>query len=257
MTLPETRPGSVPRSERPPLDYRTDYQSFSRADRFVVPLLDSRMRELFGKYAVSTTGPRRALDVGCGGQPLRPMVEASGYSYASLDTRQNKQGTVDWIACIDEPLPVGLLSQGPFQFVLCTEVLEHVADWRPAFENLASLMSHGGHLLITCPFFYPLHEEPHDFWRPTHHAIRHFAGQSGLLVVECARAGSPWDVLGTLLGAARLRSNDSSLVARMTAKTAAVAQSILYRLLSSKVLHKHVNCDSPLYLSNVAILTKP
>ncbi len=60
------------------------------------------------------------------------------------------------IACIDEPLPAELLNQGPFQFVLCTEVLEHVADWPMAFKNLASLMSSGGHLLITCPFFYPV-----------------------------------------------------------------------------------------------------
>ena len=167
------------------------------------------------------------------------------------------QGTVDLIACIDEPLPAELLNQGPFQFVFCTEVLEHVADWPMAFKNLASLMGKGGHLLITCPFFYPLHEEPYDFWRPTHHAIRYFAEQSGLLMVECSRAGDTWDVLGTLLGAARLKSNDSSLIARIAAKTAIIAQRVFYQLLTSETLQKYVNCESPLYLSNIAILTKP
>ena len=76
-------------------------------------------------------------------------------------------------------------------------------------------------------------------------------------MVECSRAGGTWDVLGTLLGAARLKSNDSSLIARIAAKTAIIAQRVFYQLLTSETLQKYVNCESPLYLSNIAILTKP
>ena len=244
-------------NERPALSYRTNYESFSREDRFVVPLLDNNIRELFQRYATSQAGPHRVLDVGCGGQPFRGIVEHSGYRYMSLDTRQNKQGTVDIIACIDEPLPAALLEQSPFQFVFCTEVLEHVADWPIAFKNLASLMSKGGHLLITCPFFYPLHEEPYDFWRPTHHAIRHFAEESGLRIVECRSAGGPWDVLGTLLGGVRLKSRDSRLFAKIAAGAAILAHKVCYRLLSSGTLQEYVNCDSHLYLSTIVIAEKP
>ena len=53
---------------------------------------------------------------------------------------------------------------------------------------------------MTCPMFYPLHEEPYDFWRPTLHALDYFARRAGLRVVERQGAGDAWDILGTLLG---------------------------------------------------------
>ena len=90
-----------------------------------------------------------------------------GFDYTGADVQQNKAATVDFVAAIDQPLPPQLAGAGPFDFIVCTEVLEHVADWEMAFRNLRSLLAPGGRLLITCPHFYPLHETPHDYWRPT------------------------------------------------------------------------------------------
>ena len=103
------------------------------------------------------------LDVGCGHQPFRTHLESSGGRYTSLDAQQNPEKTVDFVGAIDDDLSAGLLEIGPFDFILCTEVLEHVADWQKAFTNMASLMARQGRLLITCPHFYQLHEEPYDF----------------------------------------------------------------------------------------------
>jgi len=51
------------------------------------------------------------------------------------------------------------------------------------------------------PFFYPLHEEPFDFYRPTAFAIAHWAKRSGLDIVEQKNLGTAWDVLGTAIAA--------------------------------------------------------
>ncbi len=114
----------------------------------------------------------------------------------SLDIQQNAAGTVEFIGALDAPLP-DALPRDAFALVLCTEVLEHVTRWDRAFANLASLLASGGRAIVTSPFVYPLHEEPHDYWRPTPHAMRNAAESHGLHVVEERRLGNGWDVLGT------------------------------------------------------------
>ena len=59
-----------------------------------------------------------------------------------------------------------------FDLVLCTNVLEHVFDIEPAIKNLNYLLEEKGHLVVSVPFIYPLHDEPNDFWRFTEHALK-------------------------------------------------------------------------------------
>jgi SAM-dependent methyltransferase len=195
----------------------------------------------------------KVLDVGCGGQPFRHAVESRGLKYFSLDV-QNYYDAVDFIAAIDGELPALLLETGPFDFILCSEVLEHVADWDRGFHNLATLLKPGGRALLTCPFFYFLHEQPYDFWRPTSYALEHFANRQGL-VCTTMRVGDAWDVLGTLLGG-NLETGwpkTDRLADRFLARAVNVATRTTFFLL--KRARKRVwwgNSDWPFYLSNIA-----
>jgi SAM-dependent methyltransferase len=133
-------------------------------------------------------------DIGCGEQPLRQRIESVGGKYIGIDVVQNRQGTVDVLA----PITAVPLPDASFGVILCTEVLEHVADTSGAFSELGRLCQAGGTIIITTPFAYPLHEEPHDYVRLTPHQITQCAARNGLESVELTTAGDELQVLATV-----------------------------------------------------------
>ena len=59
-----------------------------------------------------------------------------------------------------------------FDIILCLNVLEHVYDYEKAIKNMHRALKKGGVAAIAVPVFYPLHDEPHDYWRFTEHSLR-------------------------------------------------------------------------------------
>ena len=244
---------------RPDVHRRAEYRPASPQEEFIVPLLRASIEDTLARHpAPSAPGrDRLALDIGCGRQPFRGRLEELGYSYVGADTQQNPEGTVDVLGAIDEELPGELTDRAPFDLILCTEVMEHVADWDTAFKNFAALLDRGGILVVTCPMFYPLHEEPYDFWRPTLHALDYFAQRTGLRVRERERAGDAWDILGTLLGCVRPEAAGPGFLSRAGARVARAAWPHLLGLLRRRILPRVVRLRGPVYLSNVVIFEQP
>ncbi len=254
VTTAHPVPAELP---RPRLVERATYVPNAPCEEFIVPLLSAHVARSLGEFASPAPVLARALDCGCGRQPFRAALEAIGYSYTGTDVAQNPEGSVDVTCAIDGPLPRALLERGPFDFVLCTEVLEHVAGWDVAFANFSALLKPGGRVLVTAPHFYQLHEEPYDFWRPTLNAIDLFAARSGLRVIHRQKVGDGWDVLGTLLGSVHPFPRSRRLLDRVYAKVARIAQRAIFRWLRSQTIQRRLHIGSPLYLSNLAVLEKP
>lgn len=175
-----------------PLIRRHQYRaSILRGDYFVLKhlshFLDAMLREWVRPGAV-------VGDVGCGEQPLRDLITKLGGKYVGLDVQQNARGTVQILADITD-VPV---SDACFDVVLCSEVLEHVADTTAAFAELARVCKRGGSVILTTPFAYPLHEEPHDFVRLTPYHIRKAARSNSLDVVHLITSGNELQVIATV-----------------------------------------------------------
>jgi SAM-dependent methyltransferase len=241
---------------RPNVVERPDYKPVAPQEQFIVPLLRQHIEDALNTYATPAPSEGHVLDVGCGRQPFREKLESIGYSYTGVDVQQNPEGTVDVICAIDQPLPVALTSRDPFHSILCTEVMEHVADWNMAFSNFAQLLVPGGRLFITCPHFYQLHEVPYDFWRPTPYALQYFGKQFGLKVIHQVNAGEAWDVLGTLLANCYSLPASRNFGDRVLNRIVSKCRQSLLQLLVSRRLQATVKLHSPLYLSNIVVFEK-
>ena len=129
------------RADTPPaIARRSTYEVAFKQEMFIVPLIRLACESAISNVSFHTRSgspprPLCAIDVGCGNQPLRPLVESAGYRYESLDVAQNAVGNVDHIGALDDELPLTLGRGERFDLVICTEVLEHVADWNRAFKS--------------------------------------------------------------------------------------------------------------------------
>jgi len=110
----------------------------------------------------------RVLDAGAGEAPYRPLFTHCDYL------------TQDWTSSVHPGARaadiVGDLHEldvpsASFDFVLCTEVLEHVSEPGRVCAELHRVLRPGGQILVTVPFVGELHEEPHDYHRFTSHGI--------------------------------------------------------------------------------------
>ena len=113
----------------------------------------------------------RLLDAGAGEQRFRKYCthlryvsqDVAQYDGAGdakgLQTGEWKFGDLDLvcdIAAIPEP-------DGSFGAILCTEVLEHIADPLRALDEFARLIEPGGQLIVTAPFCSLTHFAPYHF----------------------------------------------------------------------------------------------
>jgi len=87
-------------------------------------------------------------------------------------------GSIDYVCKLDA-IPV---ENGRYDVVLCTQVLEHVAEPWEVFLELNRVLKPRGRLLLTAPLCWDEHEKPYDFYRYTQFGLSHLATRAGFEV---------------------------------------------------------------------------
>jgi SAM-dependent methyltransferase len=244
---------------RPEIERRPDYLPKSPHGEFIVLLLRVAIEVQIDRLlspGQSKNAPR-VLDAGCRAQPFRARIEKTGASYYSLDVCAQAGVKVDFVAPMDEKhLSESIYHSGPYDLILCSEVLEHVAEWDNVFANFYQLSAPSGHIILYCPHFFPLHEEPYDFWRPSPYAIRYFAQKHGFTIETETALGTGRDVLGTLLACQSFLPRTRSFALHFVNRMCQVMKRWLFALLRSGRLQDSVVDRGPFYLANVFVLRK-
>ena len=108
-----------------------------------------------------------------------------------------------------------------FDFVLCTEVLEHVSEPRRVCAELHRVLRPGGQILVTVPFVGELHEEPHDYHRFTSHGIEATLADAGFEVSAAEPLTGYYGTLAHVLRHAGLSTRPAAGVARPAGRAVA------------------------------------
>ena len=130
-------------------------------------MCDARVLEFFISSTVSEDfNDKRILEVGSRyvNGSVRPYVLkiSKPRCYIGVDIEDGL--LVDIVVPVEKL--VERFGEDSFDVVISTELLEHVLDWRTAFDNMKRVLKRGGCILLTTRSRdFPLHGHPDDFWR--------------------------------------------------------------------------------------------
>ena len=114
---------------------------------------------LLALSAMIDNKPQKVLDYGCGGMPYKSLFNGS---YTGADSIENS--SADMHLNEDGTVPA---EDNSFDFILSTQVLEHVDSPALYLSECRRLLADNGTLLITTHGSYQDHPCPKDLWRWT------------------------------------------------------------------------------------------
>ena len=141
--------------------------------RLLDPVLES---------ALTAHARGRLADIGCGAKPYAAMARDAVSQHVGIDPDPafRRRGAADLCASA-YAIPV---EDESFDSVLCTDVLEHLAEPGEALAETFRILAPGGTAIYSVPLHWHLHEEPRDFYRFTKHGLRHLLENQGFEELE-------------------------------------------------------------------------
>lgn len=159
-------------------------------------LIANLVAEYYDRYLREHAGGR-LLDLGCGKVPL----------YAAYKDHVSRCTCVDWANSLHKndylDAECDLNDRLPFQAeefdtIVLSDVLEHLPRPEYVCQEIARLLAPGGKLIMNVPFYYGIHEQPHDFYRYTEFALRRLMETSGLQVLTLESIGGTPEIITDL-----------------------------------------------------------
>lgn len=189
----------------------------------------------------------RTLDVGAGRLAWRPLLKHYSAIYVSSDiTREHPD--VDVLFDATKPFPFG---EEAFDSLFCHSVLEHTREPWQAFCEMWRVLAPGGVAIVSVPFVFYLHGQPHDYYRFSKYGVAYLAERAGFQVAETVSNG----------GAFHLLLNIPSVI--MSALLATIGLKRLIPLVTrfwlalARMLSHRFERDTLFAMNYIAVLRKP
>jgi SAM-dependent methyltransferase len=173
----------------------------ARAARAYVTWLDFEKSGIIAALKrVAPVARGRLLDVGCGDRPYEPLFQPYVTEYIGVEnevtfgaTAASERAKGPDVTYDGRRLP---FDDGSFDTVMSIQVLEHTPRPAELVAEMARVLKDDGVLILSVPFNYRLHEEPHDYFRYTPHGLRELCGRAGLTVDQVIPRGGLWSLMG-------------------------------------------------------------
>jgi len=155
------------------------------------------LRNAVKRFAASVPANVKILDAGAGLKPYERFFQHCDYDscdfancdqfYGNIDDgrRDNIAGRHTYICPLDHiPVP-----DNTYDFVLCTEVLEHVPSPSAVLREMFRVLKKSGTLFVTVPQGYGIHGEPYNFFYFTRFGLDLVLKEAGFEVIQIQERG--------------------------------------------------------------------
>jgi len=132
---------------------------------------------------------KKLLDIGAGDCQYKSYFK--NLKYYSQDIENNSQKNIDYVSDI-KPIP---LKNASFDYLLCTQVLEHLKEPHLAFKEFYRILKKGGSLFLTTHLSFEEHLTPVDYFRFTRYGLKYLAESNGFKVEKIEPQGGRFIVL--------------------------------------------------------------
>lgn len=140
----------------------------------------------------------RTLDIGCGTKPYAHLYGSTEYVGLEIDTPRNRSSKNADHFYDGNAFPFG---GAEFDSIVANEVFEHVFNPDQFLAEVVRVLKPGGMMLMTLPFVWDEHEQPHDFARYSSFGIRSLLERHGLEIIEQRKSTDDIRVIFQLLNA--------------------------------------------------------
>ena len=139
----------------------------------------------------------RLLDLGCGKIPLFEVYRnfVTENVCADWGNSLHKNAHLDVECDLTQRLP---FADGEFDTIILSDVLEHIPEPGQLWREMSRVLSADGRILMNVPFFYWLHEQPHDYYRYTEYALERFADSAGMRITHLTAIGGAPEIMADI-----------------------------------------------------------
>jgi SAM-dependent methyltransferase len=167
-----------------------DARYIAPTSRLAADLVGRAYEDILPRYASG-----RLLDFGCGTVPFYRAYKPFTTDIVCADWTENLH--VDLKCDLSAEVP---LQSSSFDTILASDVLEHLPNPTVTWGEFHRLLASKGRVIANVPFCYGLHEEPHDYFRFTEHALRLHAETAGFDVLSIMPIGGAPEVVADVTG---------------------------------------------------------
>jgi SAM-dependent methyltransferase len=136
------------------------------------------LRTFVAKNAKKIKPDQTVIDIGAGELRYKQYFNHCKYTSQDLCVGDNNWdfSHID-IKSTVYSIPV---SNESFDYILCTQVLEHLEYPEKAFQEFNRILKKGGKLILTAPLGQGEHQTPYDFFRYTQYGLKSLGERVGL-----------------------------------------------------------------------------
>ncbi len=198
-----------------------DQREVGIGSRLITDVIAKHYQENLKLYAKG-----KLLDLGCGKAPLYHVYK----DYVSDNICVDWGNSIHENPCLDfecdltQSLP---FEDNEFDTIILSDVLEHIPEPLILWKEMNRVLVKGGRLIMNVPFFYLIHEEPHDYYRYTQFALRYHAEQSEFRVLLLKPIGGAPEIVTDIFSKCVLR------IPRVGKSISNLSQWITLKLLST------------------------